>query len=54
MTCPGNHENADNFTQYRLRYNMPGTQSRSGNNLYYSFDVSDIHFVAISSELYFY
>ena len=54
MTCPGNHESADNFTQYRLRYNMPGTQSRSGNNLYYSFDVGDIHFVAISSELYYY
>ena len=23
MTCPGNHENADNFTHYRARYNMP-------------------------------
>ena len=54
MTCPGNHESADNFTQYRLRYNMPGAQSGSGNNLYYSFDVGDIHFVAISSELYYY
>lgn len=54
MTCPGNHESADNFTQYRLRYNMPGAQSGSGNNLYYSFDIGDIHFVAISSELYYY
>lgn len=54
MTCPGNHENADNFTQYRARYNMPGAQSGSNNNLYYSFDVGDIHFVAISSELYYF
>ena len=56
MTCPGNHEADDNFLHYKQRYNMPGLQSKSGanNNFYYSFDVGNIHYVAISSELYYY
>lgn len=56
MTCPGNHESANNFLHYKQRYNMPGMQSKSGfdNNFYYSFDVGNIHYVAISSELYYY
>ena len=54
MTCPGNHEEAANFTYYTRRYNMPGVQSGSNNNMYYSFDVGDIHFTAISSELYYF
>lgn len=54
MLCPGNHECADKFLQYRTRYNMPWRQSGSKSNLYYSFDVGDIHFISISTELYFY
>ena len=54
MTSPGNHEEGYNFTYYTMRFNMPGKQSGSNNNMYYSFDVGDIHFTSISSEIYYY
>ena len=54
MTCPGNHESLENFTQYRLRYNMPWKQSYSDSNLYYSYDIGDVHLIGISTELYYY
>ncbi|XP_059062839.1 acid phosphatase type 7-like [Achroia grisella] len=50
MTCPGNHESAYNFTHYSNRFTMPGQES----NLYYSFDVGPIHFVSISTEVYYF
>lgn len=50
MTCPGNHESAYNFTHYSHRFTMPGEES----NLYYSFDVGPIHFVSISTEVYYF
>ena len=53
MTCPGNHELADNFTHYTNRYVMPYLQS-GGTPLYYSFDVGDIHIASISTEIYHY
>jgi len=52
MTCPGNHESADDFLQYRSRFSMPNyTETES---LYYSFDLGPVHFVAVSTEVYYY
>jgi len=52
QVCPGNHE-VDLmllFYNYRHRFFMPGTSS----NMYYSYDVGPVHFVAISTEHYFF
>jgi len=54
MVCPGNHEEGYNFTHYINRFHMPGDESGSGTNLYSSFNVGNVHFVSISTELYFY
>ncbi|XP_028155946.1 acid phosphatase type 7 isoform X2 [Ostrinia furnacalis] len=50
MTCPGNHESAYNFSHYSARFSMPGAEA----NLYYSFDVGPVHFVSISTEVYYF
>ncbi|XP_070496503.1 acid phosphatase type 7 [Chironomus tepperi] len=50
LTCPGNHEEAYNFSNYRARFNMPG----SGDSLYYSFNLGPVHFIAISTEVYYF
>lgn len=51
MTCVGNHEWHYNFTNYKNRFTMPGGD---GESFFYSFDVGPIHFVAISTEFYYY
>jgi len=52
MTCPGNHEAHYDFLQYRNRFSMPNyTETQS---LYYSFNLGPVHFVSISTEVYFY
>lgn len=33
---------------------MPGEQSGSNTNLYSSFDIADVHFVSINTELYYF
>lgn len=50
MTCPGNHEEAYNFSHYRGRFSMPG----SSDSLYYSFDIGPLHIISISTELYYF
>ncbi|XP_063894467.1 acid phosphatase type 7 isoform X1 [Helicoverpa armigera] len=50
MTCPGNHEQAYNFSNYAARFSMPGRDS----SLFYSFDVGSVHFVSISTEVYYF
>ncbi|CAH2041217.1 unnamed protein product, partial [Iphiclides podalirius] len=50
MACPGNHEEAYNFSNYRARFSMPGAHE----SLYYSFDLGPVHFVSISTELYYF
>nr|CAD7595216.1 unnamed protein product [Timema genevievae] len=50
MTCPGNHEQANNFSDYRNRFSMPGDTE----GLWYSFDVGPIHFISISTEVYYF
>ena len=54
QVCSGNHEDAYNFSHYRARFHMPGAESGSNTNLYSSFNVGPVHFVSISTELYFY
>ncbi|CAG4992567.1 unnamed protein product [Colias eurytheme] len=49
MTCPGNHEAAYNFSNYRNRFSMPGHES-----LFYSFDLGPVHFISISTEFYYF
>merc|ERR1712137_409309 len=56
----GNHESwcrnpicalqTKNFTTYKEKFRMPGNESGSGTNMFYSFDFYNIHFVAISTE----
>ncbi|CAG5023614.1 unnamed protein product [Parnassius apollo] len=50
MVCPGNHEEAYNFSNYRARFSMPGPRE----SLFYSFDLGPIHFVSVSTELYYF
>ncbi|KAF0314612.1 Acid phosphatase type 7 [Amphibalanus amphitrite] len=50
MTCPGNHEQYGNFSNYKNRFSMPGgTES-----MYYSFDMGPVHFISISTEFYYF
>ena len=50
MTTVGNHEEKGNFSHYKARFFMPGSQD----NLFYSFDMGGIHFVSISTEFYYF
>ncbi|XP_069359974.1 acid phosphatase type 7 isoform X1 [Maniola hyperantus] len=50
MTCPGNHESKYNFSNYRNRFSMPGPHE----SLFYSFDLGPVHFVSVSTELYYF
>jgi len=50
MTCPGNHENQYNFSNYKARFNMP----RDDGKMFYSFDLGPVHFISVSTEFYYY
>ncbi|CAI9540666.1 unnamed protein product [Staurois parvus] len=50
MTCPGNHEEAYNFSNYRMRFTMPGDTE----GLWYSWDLGPAHIISFSTEVYFY
>lgn len=54
MVCPGNHE-ADHygsFNNYIYRFRMP--QYESSSNLWFSFQLGPVYFVAVSTEVYFF
>ena len=65
MVCMGNHESAYNFSHYTQRFRgqpLPKSSApqtvwtESGklpNNWYYSFNYGLVHFISISSEIYF-
>eukprot|EP00049_Salpingoeca_infusionum_P005398 m.91691 g.91691 ORF g.91691 m.91691 type:complete len:499 (-) comp12957_c0_seq3:2036-3532(-) len=53
MTCAGNHETAYNFSHYTERFAAISQHSNTGNNWWFSFDVSYVHFVALTSEIYY-
>merc|ERR1712126_46931 len=52
MTCPGNHESAYNFSNYKARFTMPeadfGHKTDLGKDMFYSFNLGPIHFVSIT------
>ncbi|XP_037073099.1 acid phosphatase type 7-like [Pollicipes pollicipes] len=50
MTVAGNHEKHSNFSEYKNRFTMPG----SAENMFYTFDMGPVRFVAICSEFYYY
>lgn len=49
MTCPGNHENHYNFSNYVARFSMPNQKS-----MFYSMNIGPVHFVSINTEYYYY
>uniref|UniRef100_A0A336LMV7 Purple acid phosphatase n=1 Tax=Culicoides sonorensis TaxID=179676 RepID=A0A336LMV7_CULSO len=50
MVCAGNHEEKYNFSNYRSRFSMPdGTE-----NMWFSFDLGPVHFISISTEVYYF
>jgi len=51
MTCPGNHEQAYNFSNYKNRFSMP--EEKFG-DMYYSFNLGPVHFISIDTEFYYY
>ncbi|CAG9317825.1 unnamed protein product [Blepharisma stoltei] len=53
MTVPGNHEKADNFTQYINRFNMPNNGVNQGTSFFYSFNLGPAHFIMYNTNPYF-
>lgn len=51
MTCPGNHEEAYNFSNYKARFTMP---SAGLDNMVYSFNIGSAHIIAIATEFYYF
>jgi len=53
--CPGNHEDANDFSQYRARFNlMPGgAEVRKAQSIFHSFNVGLVHVIMFSSEVFF-
>jgi len=55
MVCPGNHEYTYNFSHYQARFAaMPGADSGTNTNLYFSYNVGNVHYVAINTEMYYF
>ncbi|XP_010631158.1 acid phosphatase type 7 isoform X4 [Fukomys damarensis] len=50
MTCPGNHEQRYNFSNYKARFSMPGNSE----GLWYSWDLGPAHIISFSTEVYFF
>ncbi|XP_023012956.2 acid phosphatase type 7 [Leptinotarsa decemlineata] len=50
MTCPGNHEEAYNFSNYRERFSMP----RGSQSYMYSINIGPLHIISISTEVYYF
>jgi predicted phosphodiesterase len=60
MVCPGNHEYScehdgclnysQNFTAFLNRFLMPWQRSGAQNNMWFSFDYGNVHYVMVSTE----
>ena len=50
MTTVGNHEGNYNFSHYKARFYMPGSE----NNMLYSFDIGPAHIISVSTEFYYF
>jgi acid phosphatase type 7 len=58
VAVPGNHEEATNFTEFQQRFRATaltlGKAAGTNTNIYYSFNVGLIHFLAFSTEVWDY
>jgi len=57
MTSVGNHEVASNFSHYDKRFHMINrgpVHTGEENNFYYSYNAGPVHFIAISTEFYYF
>jgi len=54
MTCPGNHEEHENFAHYRNRFSMPRSYVNDGLDMWHSWNIQKIHFISYSTEVYFF
>ncbi|XP_033735387.1 acid phosphatase type 7-like [Pecten maximus] len=52
MTCPGNHEEKGNFSNYKNRFTMPTDELSE--RMFYSFDMGPIHVISFSTEYLFF
>ncbi|KAL8620015.1 hypothetical protein ACOMHN_015297 [Nucella lapillus] len=52
ITCPGNHEQKYNFSNYRNRFVMPGDEL--GDKMFFSFNMGPAHIISFSTEYYFF
>jgi len=50
MVAVGNHELFSLFVAYDTRFNMPGDESGSHEDTYFSFDYQNMHIISLSSE----
>lgn len=61
MPTVGNHENAYNYLHFTERFrllpssdgNVTSDNGDAPNNWFYSYDIGLVHFISISTELYF-
>ncbi|XP_072023965.1 acid phosphatase type 7-like [Amphiura filiformis] len=51
MTCPGNHEIAYNFSNYKNRFTMPMYEEVE--SLWYSWNIGRAHIISFSTEVHF-
>jgi hypothetical protein len=50
MTIPGNHEDHDNATHYKTRFQMPNNGDNEGTGYFYSFNLGPAHIVLFNTE----
>eukprot|EP00474_Spongospora_subterranea_P002591 CRZ03049.1 hypothetical protein [Spongospora subterranea] len=53
MTCPGNHESNEDFNDYRERFSRSYSDDDEP-RMWYSFNVHNIHFISLSTEVLFF
>ncbi|XP_017493930.1 PREDICTED: acid phosphatase type 7-like, partial [Rhagoletis zephyria] len=54
QTCPGNHEHTYNFSNYNHRFSMHSQGQKEINNIFWSYNIGPVHFVAFSTELHYF
>ncbi|CAG9322164.1 unnamed protein product [Blepharisma stoltei] len=54
MVLPGNHENFDNQTHYKMRFKMLKNEYNDGLGQFYSFNLGPAHFTIINTEVHFF
>ncbi|CAG2108113.1 unnamed protein product [Medioppia subpectinata] len=54
QVCPGNHEQAYNFSNYDNRFSMISSGGHTINNHFWSTNIGPAHIISISTEFYYY